>query len=421
MPMFGNTLLARVLSHRSTATLYKSRTSDFNVAPADQVASSIASAAPLARSAGPVVMAKLVPPGSDLPGGQAIPVQNVRQATSSSPSEPAPIAQPMPVSHETLAPLPGQSFSPPAEIQSQAGLPAQPPPAQVAPPQVTQQPQLTQQPPADQSPPAAKPDQHEPAKPVAPPPDLPPSAMGDSDFSWISDSEWNNLKRVMERNQDLELQRKASEEAIQLSPEEQERLADKERAAAELAQRQELARRGQLPRASVSYISPESAGKPLAAPAIQASPTPKPPAPDSPAPPAPAPESSAPPAPAPESSAPPAPAPESSAPPVPAPESSAPPAPAPESSAPPAPAPESSASPAPATKLSGTKSFTVPAPAPVQSAADPAPIQRTEQTRPVEQPIEQPPSTQDLEAPSAEVQAPPSPRGRTDSGCGPKR
>ena len=100
MPLFGNTLLARVLGHRSTATLYKSSGSDFNVAPADQIASPTAStAAPLARASGPVVMAKLLPSGTALPVGLAIPAENVGRETTSPPATPAPLG--------TLPPLQG--------------------------------------------------------------------------------------------------------------------------------------------------------------------------------------------------------------------------------------------------------------------------------------------------------------------------
>ena len=246
MPLFGNTLLARVLGHRSTATLYKSSGSDFNVAPADQVASPTAPTAPQARASGPVVMAKLLPRGTALPVGLAIPAENVGRETTSPPATPAPLAQPLPGALGVQSAQPGPSLKPPAAIQQQQARPAIPPAAQAPPPQAAQPPAVVQPPPvvqrspAAQSPPAAKPDQHDPAKPVVPPSDLPPSVMGDSDFSWIEDSEWNRLKSFAEGHQKHLAQRKAAEETAQLSPEEQERQATKERISAELAQRSGL-------------------------------------------------------------------------------------------------------------------------------------------------------------------------------------
>lgn len=316
MPLFGNSLLARVLGHRSVATLYRSSAGDNNFAPvpAALTAPRAAPAAPMARSTGPVVMAKLVSPSATLPFGLAIQAEGVGRATPPGVTPAASVIQPLDLSPESGVPQPGPSLSQSLPVQREPDAPGPAstvPAAQVAAPapgiiqqqsaaqpsspvqtsslasgqqSPVAQPTQTVQPPT-----AARPDQPKPAQAVPPPADLPTTTMGDSDFSWIADSEWNSLKSFMEGHQALQLQRQEAEGTLQRDPEEQARVAAKEQAAADLLQRQELARKGQLPRASVSYISPESAGQPPAVADLQARAAPGPSTQPPPAPPAPAP------------------------------------------------------------------------------------------------------------------------------------
>ncbi len=304
MPLFGNSLLARVLGHRSSATLYRSSAGENSFAPV-RTGLIAPRAAPVARSASPVVMAKLVPPGATLPRGLVIPAESVGRATSPGVAPPAPVIQPVDFSPELIAPQPGPSLSQPLPVQREPDAPAPAPAAPAAQvgapaPEIIQQQSpaqpsspapIVQRSPAAQParsvqpPTSAGPDQAKPVQAVPPPADLPSTTMADSDFSWIDDSEWNSLKSFMEGHQALQRQQKEIEEPLQRAPDKQEELATKERATAELLQRQELARKGKLPRASVSYISPESAGKPPAVADLQAravpGPTTQPPSPPS--------------------------------------------------------------------------------------------------------------------------------------------
>jgi len=125
-----------------------------------------------------------------------------------------------------------------------------------APPTVQRQPRPPATPPSSSpSPPAEKAATQEPA----PAQGSSATQSESTDFDWMGENEWSSLKSFMEGHQKKlsEGKGEAKEETVQRAPEDAGRQATQDKTQADLARRQELARRGQLPRAQIEYISSE--------------------------------------------------------------------------------------------------------------------------------------------------------------------
>ncbi len=254
MPLRGNALLRRIRRHRSMTTLYRSSLSE---APLRHVSPTTPRVSSGTQVGATRVVAQLMPARADLPFGQLIPAQGARLSTVPG------LAFREAVQPERLPPQLGEIAQRPVTTTLSPGpLPAQP---TVEAPVASREeaaipPEPAQAPAGHQTTPAAPGVQREPSQSPAPQPRPDSSADTTSDFPWISGSEWNRLKQFAEGHQETLARQSATPEAIQRAEQEKAELAALEQRDAEVARRQELAREGRLPKAGITYLSPETAG-----------------------------------------------------------------------------------------------------------------------------------------------------------------
>ena len=197
--MRGNALLNRLRSHRAATILYRTSSQPER----ERVSRPLAPVGATAAAKRPVVMARLIPTGSSLPFGQVIAPERVSPAIQRETEQIFPVesfergdfASPRRVPYQQQPTLPSTEIEPKA-----ADIPAAPTPElpQVKPPQPpvpsrAAAPEM----PGGQTSSDAPSVQEEPSPTAKPKPKVTPPPGASEDFSWISDGEWNRLKRFM--------------------------------------------------------------------------------------------------------------------------------------------------------------------------------------------------------------------------------